>query len=238
MRKLLIIVSLIIGVISIIFIADNYFRSKYQNPFRVAQSFSYSYMIKNSEDMKSWADKRIYGKINKLQYSIPLNDSYGDFWKFFQLVSSRKLGNTMVCTYAYYDYENPPLFYSVVLKPTGSPSLWERIKDFIYFDIPLGDEFVEFPHDKHRWLVVDFFTNDDLETYIFTSSEKNPTWFKMTEKGEIDWDALEKKLEQIKMKRKQMENYENEWSDEEKIRQNAEMKKLYMDYLKGLDNNK
>jgi len=217
MRKLLIIISLIIG---IIFIADDCFKSKYQNPLNVAKAFSYSYMIKDSENMKSWADKRIYGKINKLQYSTPVDDSYRH-WEFFELVSFRRLGYTIVCTYAYNDYKNLPLFYSVVLEPTGPSSLWERVKDFIFYKIPFGDKFIGLPHHKDRWLVVDFFTNDDFETYISDVSKR----LEKIVKGEINW-----KSHIMEIKRRM--NYENKWSDEEKIRQNAEMKELYMDYLK------
>jgi len=227
MKKLLIIISLIIGIPSIIFIADNYFRSHSQNPFRVAKAFSYSYMIKNSEYMKSWADKKIYEKINELQYSTPVDSSYEDFWEDFELVSFRKLGNTIVCTYAYTDFDNLPLFYSVVLEPTGLSSLWERVKDFIYFDVPLGDKIVGFPYSKQRWLVVDFFTDDDIEEYISVLLEK-------IEKGAWEDFLIEtKQLEQWE----QMKKYENKWGDEEKTWQNAEMKKLYMDYLKRFDQN-
>jgi len=218
-------VCLIIGGPCLIFVADNYIRSEYKNPFRVASAFSYSYMTKDAKHMKSWADKKIYKEIDKLQYSTPVDYHYVDLFGDFELVCSRRLGNTMVCTYALNHLGAPPLFYSAVLKPVGSPSLWERVKDFIYFDIPLGDEFVGFPYHKQRWLVVDFFTNDDFEKYISTHLEKTQAEIAVT------------LIEQLHIDIDQMENYEDKWSDREKIRQNIEVKELYVDYLKVLDSN-
>ena len=206
---------------------DSYLRSDYENPFRVGKSFSYNYMTKDSEGMMSWADPIIYEKINELQYSAPVYESFANS----ALVCSCKLGNTIVSTYAYDTYEGLPPFYSVALEPTGLPSLWEKFKNFIYYDVPFGDElFGTFYHCKQRWLVVDFFTNDDFEKYISAQLEK------IGEEG-IDWQTIETEFEQMVLEFEQMENYENKWSNEELIRQNREMVKLYTDYLKGLNNN-
>lgn len=212
---------------------DNYLRSDSENPLRVGKSFSYNYMTKDSEGMKSWADPIIYEKINELQYSAPVYEGFANSTGYFELVCSRKLRNTIVCTYAYDDtYKGLPLFYSVVLEPTGSPSLWEKVKNFIYYDIPFGDElFGTFYQYKQRWLVVDFFTNDDFEKYISAQLEK-------IEKEKIDWQNFEIKYEQMILEIEQMGNYENKWSNEEMIRQNKEIIKLYTDYLKGPNNSK
>ena len=126
MKKIIIIFLLIIGIPSIIFIADDEIRSYYENPFKVGKVFSYYYMTKSSEDMKNKADKIIYEKIDGLQYynSTLLNDNI-NYWDNFELVCSRKIWNTIVFTYAYYEYDkNLSFLYSVVLKPTGLPSLW------------------------------------------------------------------------------------------------------------------
>jgi hypothetical protein len=215
---------------------DNYLRSNSENPLRVGKSFSYSYMTKDSEGMKSWADPIIYEKINKLQYSAPVCAYFANFARDLKLLCSRKLGDTIVSTYAYDTYEDYlpikdlPLFYSVVLQPTGLPSLWEKVKNFIYYDMPFGDEvFGTFYQNKQRWLVVDFFTNDNFEKYTSAQLEK-------IGKEKINWQNFEIEPKQMILKIEQMENYENKWSNEEMIRQNKEMIKLYTDYLKGLNN--
>lgn len=231
MKKFIIILFLVIVVPSIIFIGDNFFRSDSENPLTVGEGFSYNYMTKDSEGMMSWADPIIYEKINELKYSAPVYEGFANSAGDFELMCFRKLGNTIVCTYAYNTYEGLPLFYSVVLKPTGLPSLWEKVKDFIYSDIPFGDELVgPFYHHKQRWLVIDFFTNDDFEKYISSQLEKMEEW-------EIDWQAIKIEFEQMILEIEQMENYENTWSNKEMIRQNKEMIKLYTDYLKGLNSN-
>jgi len=230
MRKLLIILCAIIGVTCLIFIADNYIRSEYEDPFRVSKAFSYSYMTRDATHMKTWGDKEIHKQIDQLQYSTHVNDTYANFWESFQLVSFRRVGSTIVSTYAYNAFEDQPLFYSVVMKPNGSPSLWERVKDFIYFDLPFGDKMVGFPHNKKRWLVADFFTNDDFEEYV---SE----WIERIEKRDINWLHNRLKIDkQLLTEIEQRQNYEDKWSATEKIRQNEEIKKLYRDY-KGLRNN-
>lgn len=225
MKKLLIIIFLIAGLPFIVFKVDIRLRKSYENPFRVGKAFSYSYMIKDSEHMKSWADKKIYKNIDELKYSTPIDGLYEFYWEYFELVSSCKIGNTLVCTYML-DVEDTPLFYSAVLKPTGQPSLWERFRNFICWRVPFANDFFGFklgPYNKWRWLVVDFFTNNDFEKYISKPLE-------VVEKEELDWNILEVEI-------KQMEDFENKWSNREKIQQNTEMKELYMDYLKGTERN-
>lgn len=232
-KKFIIIVFLIISIPSIIFIADDNRRSKYENPFKVGKVFSYYHMTISPEDMKLYADKKIYGKIDGLlQYSAPLIYEI-NYWDDFKLVCSRKIRNNIVCTYAYSDYLDPPFFYSVVLKPIGSISLWERVKDIIYFEIPFGYKFVNFYHRKQRWLVVDFFTNDDFENYYVTSRKKDTELLKSGEFMQV----LKNNIKQIDLNARQIQSYADKWSEGEMIRQNEEMKKLYKDSLKGLNNN-
>ena len=243
MRKFLIILSLIIGIPSIIFIADDYFKSDLEDPFKVGNAFSYCYMLKNSEGMKLWAEKKIYKKIDDLQYSTPINyfEGLGDIWQNFELVSCRKFGATLVCTYAYatYDYENLPYFYSVILKPVGPHSLWERFKSFVYFKVPFGDIFIGKytfgkTYIKERWLAVDFFTNDDFQKYVDAFKED-------VEKIRKDREGFKKEIklwiEQTKIMVEREKNFEDKWGEREKVKQNEEIKKLYMDYLKYLDSN-
>ena len=234
MKKFIIVILLIICIPSIIFIADDKIRSYYENPFKVGKVFSYYYMTKSSEDMKSKADKIIYEKIDDLQYLAPYNyDAIS--WDNFELVCSRKFWQTIICTYTYYEYgKNLSFLYSVVLKPTGLPSLWERTKDFIYIKVPFGDKFISSTIHKQRWLVVDFFTTDDFENYYITSQEKI---FELTNNEFLS--TIKKELEQSLLIAQKMWNWSNsnEWGKREMIRQDREIKKLYADIFKEIDNN-
>lgn len=233
MKKFIIIIFLIIGIPSIIFMGDNHLRSDHENPFRVGRAFSYNYMTKDSEAMASWADPTIYEKIDGLQYLAPYN--YGtNSWDIFELVCSRKIWNTIVCTYAYYEYDkNLSFLYSVVLKPTGLPSLWERTKAFIYLKVPFGDNFISSTVHKQRWLVTGFFTTDDFENYYMISQEKT---FELT--NDEFPSTIEKELEQTLLIAQKMWNWNNsnEWGKREMIRQNREIKKLYADIFKEIKN--
>ena len=238
MKKFLVIIFLIIGIPSIIFIADDNIRGYYENPFKVGKVFSYYYMTKSSEDMKSKADKIIYEKIDDLQYLAPYNyDAIS--WDNFELVCSRKFWQTIICTYTYYEYgKNLSFLYSVVLKPTGLPSLWDRTKDFLYIKVPFGDKFISSTIHKQRWLVVDFFTTDDFENYYITSREES---FDLINQDKIDefLSIIEKGLEQSLLIAQKMWNWNNsnEWGKREMVRQNRETKKLYADIFKEINNN-
>jgi len=239
MKKFIIIVFLIIGIPSIIFITDDNRISKYENPFEVGKAFSYYYMTKSSEDMKNKADKIIYEKIDGLQYynSTLLNDNI-NYWDNVELVCSRKIWNTIVCTYSYYEYDkNLSFLYSVVLKPTGLPSLWEKTKDFIYLKVPFGDKFISSTIHKQRWLVVDFFTTDDFENYYITS-QKNINDLINQDKIDEFLSTNKKELEQSLLIAQKMWNWNNsnEWDKREMIRQNREIKKLYADIFKEINN--
>lgn len=207
----------------LIFILDDFFRREYEDPFRVAKAFSYSYMTKDTEHMKSWAYKEAYEKIDDLQYSTPVSVAeHLGHRDDFELVCFRRLGYTIVSTYAQTIVvgEELPLFYSAVLEPVGSDSIWERVTDFIYFKVPLGSKICSFPRSKDRWLVVDFFTNDDYEKYT--------TALLGTKNNEaVDWFFSVPSTEEIG----QRQNYEEMWGDAEKIRQNEEMKILYKNYI-------
>ncbi len=238
MKKFIVIVFLIIGVPSIIFIADDNRRNKYENPFEIGKAFSYYYMTKSSEDMKLCADKNIYEKIDGLQYPVPYIYEH-NYWDDVELICSRKIWNTIVCTYAYYEYgKNLSFLYSVVLKPTGLPSLWDRTKDFIYIKVPFGDKFISSTIHKQRWLVVDFFTTDDFENYYITSQEES---FDLINQDKIDefLSIIEKELEQSLLIAQKMWNWNNsnEWGKREMVRQNREIKKLYADIFKETNNN-
>ena len=174
---------MVICIPCLIFILDDFFKSDYEDPFRVAKAFSYSYMTKNTKNMKSWAYKEVYEKIDNLQYSTPVDDRFSNY-SDFELVCFQRLGNTIVSTYGQ-NIILPvelPLFYSVVLELVGSDSLWERVTEFIYFEVPLGRNICSFPRSKDRWLVVDFFTNDDYGQYTIDLMEKyDNEWFPFDE---------------------------------------------------------
>ena len=171
-KRRLIFICLIISicVLCLIFILDDFFRREYEDPFRIAKAFSYSYMTKDTEHMKSWSYKEAHDKIEDLQYSTPSDDRFSNY-DDFKLVCFRRLGDTIVSTYGQQIKfpDELPIFYSAVLQPNGPYSLWERVKEFIYFEVPLGSKICGFPRNKDRWLVVDFFTNDDYEKYITDS---------------------------------------------------------------------
>jgi len=238
MKKFIIIVFLIIGIPSIIFVTDDNRRSKYENPFTIGKAFAYYYMTKSSEDMKLYSDKKIYEKIDGLQYLVPYIYEH-NYCDDVELICSRKIWNTIVCTYAYYEYgKNLSFLYSVVLKPTGLPSLWERTKDFIYTKVPFGDKFISSTIHKQRWLVVDFFTTDDFENYYITS-EKND--INLVNQGKADEfiSTINKEIEQSLLIAQKMWNWNNsnEWGKREMVRQNIEIKKLYADIFKEINTN-
>jgi hypothetical protein len=231
-KKSLMVAFIIIALIPLIFIADNYFKSDYKDPFRVAKAFSYSYMTKNTKNMKSWASKKVYHKIDQLHYLHPVENFGQNDWGNFKLVCFRRLGDTIVSTCAYDQFEKSPFLYSTTLEPVGPLSLWEKSKDFIYYKLPLGGKLVDFPFPEKRWLVVDFFSTDEdayekhVDVFV-NKANKDPK----TLLSEMLIDA-DKAIEEVERRC----SYENEWGKEEKVRQNEEMKSLY-DCYKGLHTN-
>ena len=241
MKKIIIIILLIICIPSIIFITDNNRKSKYENPFEIGRIFSYYYMSENSDGMKLYSDNKLYEKIDNLQYGVPflLGDNSFPCPDDIELLCSRKIWNTIVCTYAYYEYgKNLSFLYSVVLKPTDMTSLWERTINFIYSKVPFGDKFISSTIYKKRWLVVDFFTDDDfMDNYI--TSKKND--INLINQGKTDEfiSTINKKIEQsILIARKMWDwNNENEWGEREMLQQNREIKKLYTDIFTKINTN-
>lgn len=242
MKKIIIILFIIIGIPSFLFIRDNNRKSKYENPFAIGKAFAYHYMTKNSEDMKLYSDKKIYEKIDGLNYLAPYNYEHSDL-EDVDLVCSRKIWNTIVCTYSYYEYgKNLSFLYSVILKPGELPTLWENTKKFIYFEIPFGDKLISsvLPH-KQRWLVVDFFTTDDFENYYITS-QKNINDLINQDKIDEFLSTNKKELERSLLIAQKMWDWNNtnEWGKREMIQQNIETKKLYTniyaDILKAISN--
>ena len=205
-----------------ILIVDSWFKSDNSNPFRVSEAFLFSYMIKDSHHMKAWSDKEIHRRIDKLKYD-KTNDLSSSYWDSFKLVSFRRFRNTIICTYtlAEDDYKSPLQVYSAVLKPTSSSTYWERFKHFIHYKIPFGDKIFEMLLHKDRWLVVDFFTDDDFDDYEAYLDN-------LTTKDFYDFSSS--LLERLDQKN----NFENEWADREKKHQNEEIKQLYIEYLENL----
>lgn len=241
MKKFIIIVFLIIGIPSIIFVTDDNRRSKYENPFTIGKAFAYCYMAKNSDDMKLYSDKKIYEKIDNLQHGVPslFGDNSFPGPDDVELVCSRKIWSTIVCTYAYYEYgRNLSFLYSVVLKPNGLPSLWENTKNFIYFEMPFGKKIINPTFCKKRWLVVDFFTTDDFVDYYITS-QKNEINLINQGKNDEFISTINKEIERsLSIAQKMWDwNSANEWGEKEMLRQNREIKKLYTDIFIEINTN-
>ena len=199
-------------------------------------------MTENSDDMKLYSDKKIYEQIDNLQYDVPyLFDTNFPGPSDVKLVCSRKIWNTIACTYGiHYKYgENLPFLYSVILKPSELPTLWENTKKFIYFEIPFGDRLISsiLPR-KQRWLVVDFFTTDDFINY-YTASQINE--INLINQGKIDEyiSTSNKELEQTLLIAQKLWdwNNSNEWGKREMIQQNKEIKQLYTDIFKEININ-
>ena len=78
------------------------------------------------------------------------------------------------------------------------------------------------------------FISDDFENYYITSQEKI---FELTNNEFLS--TIEKDLEQALLIAQKMWDWNktNEWGKREMIRQNREIKKLYADIFKEIDNN-
>jgi hypothetical protein len=198
-------------------------------------------MSENSDGMKLYSDNKLYEKIDNLQYGVPflLGDNSFPCPDDIELLCSRKIWNTIVCTYSYYKYDkNLSFVYSVILKPSELPTLWEKSKKYIYTNIPFGDKFVDPYIYKKRWLVVNFFTTDDFENY-YTTSQKNT--YNLLNQGKNDEfiSTIEKEIEQTALIAQKMWdwNNENEWGEREMLQQNREIKKLYTDIFTKINTN-
>lgn len=217
-------------VVAIIFIFDSFFKnSDYGEPFNVGEKFVISYMLKDAENMKVWSDSSIYSRINELHYTKRINTIDATTYEEVGLITHVKLENIIVATYSTYSYgdslfKDEPLFYTVVLQPFGSETLWEKFKEFIYYKIPLGDKFFKsLPVINERWIVMDFYSNDDFEKYYNEKIEKLSninSWLSQQNNLKFNEEIYDK-----------LSKYEKNWSQLEKIKQNDEIKNLYNLYI-------
>lgn len=247
-KYLIIIIFVTLAFLILLFIGDSYFKKDYENPLRVAEAFACSLMVKDAKHMKSWSCKEIHNKIDKLEssqfpdYLLSVADER--FGSNFKLVCFRRLADTIVCTYALdnstflFNPHNTPLLYTVVLEPCGPISLWERVKEFVYWKVPFGENIFGYPHIKQRWLAIDFHSEDNLEELYaqkiqefkellqkVKTSVKEKTYKDFNELVEKASDRLHTRLLQL-----------NQWREQEKIEQNSQMRKLYRDYLADPEN--
>lgn len=176
-KKILIIVGIIFFIAFATFYIDDYLRKASENPYRVGKAFSFAYMIGNKEAMKDWSDKSIHQKIEEENIS-DLSAHWNRFfdWDLFYLDKlERPAKEIIVATYTYNDepsfsilppsLASLPLHYSVVIEPIGGYSFWEKIKIFLYHNMPLHDKIFgfSFPTIKDRWLITDFYSKSKAE---------------------------------------------------------------------------
>lgn len=233
-KYLIIIICVTLVSIILLFIGDSYFKKEYENPLRVAQAFAISLMLKDVEHMKSWSSETIHNKIDNLELSqfsdLPNYEAYGRF----KLVCFRRLDDIIVCTYALSDvgflnFNPAPLFYTVVLEPLGPGSLWERVKKFVSFKVPFGDSIVGHVREKQRWLVVDYYTEDDFDKIRCQIVIKFKTMRETLSKDMNGKPDMDKLLDQLTTDALFRLAYKNQWREKEKVEQNLQMRKLYQD---------
>jgi hypothetical protein len=241
-RSVLIIICVLLAFVILLLVVDSYSKSDYENPLRVAEAFANSLMVKDTENMKSWSCKELHDKIDEVKSSQLLayiSEQGG--WHLsskFNLVCFRRLDDTIVCTYALdnstflFNPHNTPLLYTVVLEPCGPISLWERVKEFVYWKVPFGENIFGYSHIKQRWLAIDFHSEDNLEELYAQKiqeleelSQKVKTSVK--EKNYKDFNELaEKARDRLHTRLLQL----NQWREQEKIEQNSQIRKLYQDF--------
>jgi len=243
-RYLIIIICVTLASVLLLLIGDSYFEKDYENPIRVAEAFAYSLMVKDAKHMKSWSCKEIHNKIDKLESSqFPdylTSVAAGGHRSHFKLVCFRRLADTIVCTYAltdvgFLDFNPAPLFYTVVLEPLGPNSLWERVKEFVCFEVPFGDSIIGHPLTKQRWLAVDYYTEDDLDKIESQILIKFKTMGEILRKDMGEKPDMDKFFDQLKTEFLWRLASQNQWREHEKIEQNVQMRKLYKNYG-GVDN--
>jgi hypothetical protein len=215
---------------------DNHFKKDYENPLRVAEAFAYSLMTKDVEHMKSWSWKEIHNEIDKMKSTqfadFSLQRTFG---ANFRLVCFRRLDETIVCTYALTDvgfmnFTSQPLFYTVALLPIGPDSIWERVKKFVSFKVPFGDNIITHTHSKQRWLVVDYYTEDNYDEVLSQILITFKTFGQSSGKNTSKKFDTMKFIDEITTGIQSRLAYQNQWRDQEKIEQNLQMRRLYQDF--------
>ena len=198
----------------IIFFVENYFKNEFKSPTIIGKKFAYWYMVRDPY-MKTFASKKIHKKIDRFCSSnINLHSEWIDYYDYLELSAFQRLGDLVVASYIFNDYPEEPFVYSVVLQPIGPVTLWERFKFFLFFKLHLGD----LPYLNQRWLVVDYYSNDNFEQYI-----------ESLKSGAVLSQLImssKKTLEEFIMDYTRQDNFEDIWSKEEKFKQNSEVKKL------------
>ena len=241
MKYVFIVLSLLLGGVALVFVCDSIGRRSDSDPSEVSKNFCYTYMFKDSKYMKRCSDKSLHRRIDSLNYPQVFSpqenvDQYSlpaDSYDLFRLVVLERLGKTIVATYRYrewWDDNSPILFYSCVLNPIGSPIYWDRFKDFIYSKVPLGSKLFEGPPvPKDRWLVTDFFSEDDIQNFLTHNIDNDISDVgNMTDEQFSAWsDSLDK---QIAREIKWEKSFEKKWSQECMKEQNARLKSLYLEY--------
>lgn len=209
----------VIVAVTIVSVLANYINYKfiedYTYPFEVGRKFAYSFMIRDPFHMKTWSSVAIHKKIDLLSYKAKSGNDFPDYYQHFDLVVSRRIGVTLVCTYALMLEDAIPIpTYTLILNPYGPLTVVERIQKYIYFNFDFAKRFMDWPATPNRWLVFDFLAKNDFDFEQYASKDISE---------DFDENILEKKFER-------MDKFEEEWSNKEMERQNREMVEIYMSY--------
>lgn len=256
-KRLILYIGLALILITIVLYFQDSNLKCFEDPTWVAHSFSYGLIIGDKQHTKNLSAKYIHNKID-INFTNEIPTGWLEEFvrgKDLELVYLRRLRYSIVCTFkldsidlvpGIFSREGDPrfFFYTILVEPVGPSSWWETIKDFIYFKVPLGDKLVSW-HTQERWLVTDFYSEDDFTNYFITYMERFKSMGKEIKSllNETSYrDGNESKWAETFAKRlvsslERDMNYINDWKNRELKRQNAETKALYADYLGISDTN-
>ncbi len=214
------ILTFIAFIIIILPVSLNYINLKllcdYTIAYDVGRKFAYSLMTRDIDHMKAWSSPTIHKKIDELSLNTSLAHNLPDFYNFFDLVACRRVGITLVCSYALMLEDAKPFpVYSVLLKPYGPLTVLEKIKRYLYFEFEFASKFTDWPKSPDRWLVYDFLLPEngfDFQKYIHEDINVD-----------IDVDTFEQKMET-------MGKFEEVWGVREIEQQNREVREIYHSY--------
>jgi hypothetical protein len=195
---------------------NNIFLEDYTDPVEVGRKFAYSFMIKDPFHMKTWSIPAIHKNIDLLSYRDKSGNEDTDYYNYFNLVASRRIGDTLICTYALMLEDVIPIpAYSVILKPYGPLTILEKIKKYIYLNFIYATRIMDWPVATNRWIVFDFLPRNDFDFEQYATKD-------IAE--DIDENILEGKIER-------MGKFEKAWSDKEMEKQNREIVEIYNSYF-------
>jgi len=210
-----ILITIIMFAILLIYV-DGKLVEEYTNPYDIGKKFAFSYMIKTSKNMKTWAHKDMHGIIDNLKYEGIENDEVDNiYYDHFTLICAKRVGDTLICSYGLLmDDVNPIPIYTVLLKPNGPLSFMERAKIYMHNGLKIARKFIDLPTHPDRWLVYNFLDKNEFNYMEYITSDLSSS---------NSEDGLDNKYNI-------MMEHENNWGNSELIKQNSEMQSLYNDY--------